>query len=142
MAIKQLSVFIENRQGRLSEITEILRQNDIDIRALSVADTTEFGILRLIVNHPSRAERTLKEQDFTVSQTEVIAICVADRPGGLADALKLMNDVEITVEYAYAFVSGDNDKIAYVILRVDNNEKATAVLEAGNIRMLQGSDIV
>ena len=141
MAIKQLSVFVENRQGRLAEITEILRQNDIDIRALSIADTTEFGILRLIVNHPSRAERALKEQDFTVSQTEVIAICIDDRPGGLADALKVLDAAQIQVEYVYAFLSRD-DKTAYVILRVDDNGRAAEVLRGENVRLLEGSEIL
>ena len=87
MAVKQLSVFIENQQGKLVEIMDALATNDISIRAISVADTTEFGILRLIVNRPNRAERVLKEHGFAASLTEVIGICVEDRPGTLRDAL-------------------------------------------------------
>ena len=83
MVIKQLSVFVENQPGRLAEVTDVLSKNDIDIRALSIADTTNFGILRLIVDHPARAESRLKEQGFTVSQTDVIGVGITDQPGGL-----------------------------------------------------------
>lgn len=141
MAIKQLSVFVENQQGRLVEITEILAKNEIDIRALSIADTTEFGILRLIVNHPSRAERALKEQGFTVSLTEVIGICITDHPGGLCQALRVLNSEGIGVEYVYAFLSKD-DNTAYVILRVEHNGLASEALKKGGVRILEGSEII
>lgn len=140
MAIKQLSVFVENQQGKLVEIMDILAKSDISIRAISIADTTEFGILRLIVNRPNRAERTLKEQGFTVSQSEVIGICVEDRPGTLRDALRVLDDAKISVEYVYAFLN-KNDNTAYVILRVEDNTTASQVLKTSGVRILEGEDI-
>ncbi len=131
MLMKQISVFIENRPGRLYEITAALAEGGIDIRALCVADTTDFGILRLIVNDPDRAEKVLHVAGMTASITNVIAIRVADQPGGLSGALKYLLDAGVSVEYAYAFISHSRTD-AHVILRVDNNEKAVATLsEAG-----------
>jgi hypothetical protein len=127
MLIKQLSVFVENKKGRLSAITDILRQSKIDIRALSVADTKDFGILRLIVNDVDKAYTALKNSECLVSLTDVIAVQIADRPGGLADAMDLLSSAEISVEYMYAFIS-KCDGLASVILRVDDNEKAQKVL--------------
>ncbi len=140
MTVNQLSVFVENKQGRLSEITNILQQNQVDIRALSIADTTHFGILRLIVDKPAQAEAALKEAGFTVSLTPVIAIGVADRPGGLAQALALLREGGISVEYMYAFISRRKDS-AFVILRVDNNEKAVELMENGGFAVLQEAEI-
>ncbi|MEM1483643.1 ACT domain-containing protein [Oscillospiraceae bacterium PP1C4] len=140
MVIKQLSVFVENQRGRLAEITAALYKKEVDIRALSIADTTNFGILRLIVNHPSRAEAVLKEQGFTVSQTDVIGIGVTDEPGGLAAALKILNDAQIAVEYMYAFVS-KAEKTAYVILRVEDNALAESVLRENGVPILSEDEI-
>ena len=140
MTVNQLSVFVENKQGRLSEITSILQQNQVDIRALSIADTTHFGILRLIVDKPAQAETALKEAGFTVSLTPVIAIGVADRPGGLAEALALLRDGGISVEYMYAFVSRKKDS-AFVILRVDDNGKAVELMKNGGFSVLRESEI-
>ena len=140
MTVNQLSVFVENKQGRLSEITSILQQNQVDIRALSIADTTHFGILRLIVDKPAQAETALKEAGFTVSLTPVIAIGVADRPGGLAEALALLRDGGISVDYMYAFVSRKKDS-AFVILRVDDNGKAVELMKNGGFSVLQESEI-
>ena len=140
MTVNQLSVFVENKQGRLSEITSILQQNQVDIRALSIADTTHFGILRLIVDKPAQAETALKEAGFTVSLTPVIAIGVADRPGGLAEALALLRDGGISVEYMYAFVSRKKDS-AFVILRVDDNGKAVELMKNGGFSVLQEAEI-
>lgn len=91
MDVKQISVFLENKSGRLAEVTKILGENNIDISALSIADTTDFGILRLIVNDPDKAEKVLKENGFTVSSTNVIAIGVEDKPGGLSKALEILD---------------------------------------------------
>lgn len=140
MAIKQLSVFIENQQGKLVEIMEILSKSDISVRAISVADTTEFGILRLIVNRPNRAERTLKEQGFAVSLSDVMGICIDDRPGALCEALKLLSDAQIAVEYVYAFLNNKNNT-AYVILRVEGNDAAYKALQAGGVSIVDGTDI-
>jgi hypothetical protein len=135
MLVKQISVFLENKSGRLAEVTKILGKKDIDISALSIADTTDFGILRLIVNKPEEAERILKENNFTVSCTEVIAVSVVDEPGGLAVALKALEEAGIGVEYMYAFV-GKATSEALVIFRVEEPERAVKVLDENNIRVL------
>ena len=126
MVIKQLSVFVENQPGRLAEISEVLRQKEINIRALSIADTTNFGILRMIVNHPARAESALREQGFTVSQTDVIAVGVTDEPGGLVVALKALADAKITVEYMYAFANGND---AAAVLKSDDPARVIDILK-------------
>lgn len=138
MFIKQISVFVENKSGRLAEITAILAEAGIDIRALSVADTTHFGILRLIVDRPDEAEEALRNSGLTVSLTNVIAIGVPDQPGGFAQAAQALRDVDI--EYMYAFLSRDPGR-ACVILRVPDNDAALAALKAGNIELLKDSDM-
>lgn len=135
MLVKQISVFLENKSGRLAEVTKILGSKGIDISALSIADTTDFGILRLIVNDPEKAEKVLKEAGFTVSCTSVIAIAVADEPGGLAAALQVLEKEEIGIEYMYAFV-GKTSNEALVILRVEEPDKAVEVLTKNNIKVL------
>ncbi len=140
MTIKQLSIFVENKPGRMSEITEILERNNIDIRALSIADTTNFGILRIIVDHPDQAQNVLKDAGFTVSLTNVIAIGVDDRPGGLARVMRYLSDAEIGVEYMYAFISKE-EKSAYVIIRVEDNARAEAVLREKDVPILSAEDI-
>lgn len=128
MKIKQISVFVENKSGRLAEITEIIAENDINIKALSIADTTDFGILRIIVDCPEKAEKILRYAGFTVSMNTVIAVKIPDKPGGLASALKFLSEKGFTVEYIYAFLS-KNDKEAYVVLRVDREDEAIKALE-------------
>lgn len=140
MVVKQLSVFIENKSGRLVQITEILGKNQIDIRAVSIADTTSFGILRLIVDDPDRAKIVLREAGFTVSITEVIAISIEDEPGGLSKALRVLSDAQISVEYMYAFLSRE-DKTAYVIFRVEDNDEAVQALRKAGIVCLSSEDI-
>ena len=140
MVVKQLSVFIENKSGRLVQITEILGKNQIDIRAVSIADTTGFGILRLIVDDPDRAKMVLREAGFTVSITEVIAISIEDEPGGLSKALRVLSDAQISVEYMYAFLSRE-DKTAYVIFRVEDNDEAVQALRKAGIVCLSSEDI-
>lgn len=140
MVIKQLSVFIENKPGRLSEVTDILQQGNVDIRALSIADTTNFGILRLIVNHPDIAEKGLKTAGFTVSQTDVLAVGIPDVPGGLAKAMRILDEAQIEVEYMYAFISRDIQS-AYVILRVEDNRLAADVLAKNGVSLLTSQQI-
>ena len=140
MLVKQISIFLENKSGRLAEVTRTLGENDIDISALSIADTTDFGILRLIVNKPEKAERILKESDFTVSCTNVIAIGVQDKPGGLAKALEVLDRESIGIEYMYAFVSKTEDE-ALVILKVEDPEKAVKVLMDNGISVLPSSQV-
>ncbi|MDR2694960.1 MAG: ACT domain-containing protein, partial [Deltaproteobacteria bacterium] len=103
MKVEQLSIFLENKTGRLAEVTRTLGKAGINIRALSLADTSEFGILRLIVDNREKAKSALKEQGFTVGRTQVVAVRVDDRPGGLDDILQLLSDRSINVEYMYAF---------------------------------------
>lgn len=138
MKVEQISIFIENKSGRLAEITRILGEAGINIRALSLADTSDFGILRLIVNDGAKANTVLKENGFTVSKTEVVAVEVPDRPGGLSAILQALDREAINVEYMYAFVErcGGN---AVIIFRFDETDKAIAALQAHNFNMLEGS---
>ena len=140
MLINQLSIFIENRKGRLEEITRILGENDIDIRALSIADTTDYGILRLIVNDSSKAEQVLSKNNITVSITKVLAIAVSNTPGGLHGAIKVLSSNDIEIEYMYAFINPKKDA-AFVVIRVEDNDKASEILQDGGISMLQNSDL-
>lgn len=140
MKVKQISIFVENKKGRLAEITSALAEYDIDISALSISDTTDFGILRLIVNKPDLAEKILKEKGYVVRTTEVIAIVIRDEPGGLAEALKTLDEEEIDVEYMYAFI-GKTISDALVILRVDNPDKAVEKLAEGGIRVLSNDEV-
>jgi len=140
MIISQISVFVENRLGTLKEITAVLKDSDIDIRALSIADTTDFGILRLIVDDPEKAADLLKAANFTVSVTRVVAVGIEDKPGALHDVLEILSDAEIAVEYAYAFITRKHDG-AYVILRVEDIERASEVLKNGGIHVLDGEEV-
>ena len=140
MVVKQLSVFVENKPGRLYEITSILGEHGVEIRAVSISDTTDFGILRLIVSHPDVAQRALKEAGLTVSLTEVLAIGIEDKPGGLSKAMKILYDEKITVEYMYAFISRDQ-KAASVILRVRDNALAAEKLSQQGISLLGEEEI-
>ena len=140
MIIKQISVFVENKSGRLAQITKVLADNHIDIRALSLADTTKFGILRFIVNEPERAEQALRDAGLTVSITDVSAVSVEDQPGGLSYPLSLLDEKGISVEYIYAFVGAPHDK-AFVILRVEDNQLAAEVLKEHGIPMHCMKDI-
>ncbi len=140
MLIKQLSLFVENTSGRLSEITKIIADAGIDIRALSIADTTNFGILRIIVDKPDEAEQTLIKAGLTVTLTNVIAICVPDVPGGFSAVTKVLADDNISVEYMYAFISRDSGK-AYIILRVEDNDKAIEIMTKNNVEILSPEKI-
>jgi len=140
MLVKQISVFLENKAGRLAEVARILANSNIDIRALSIADTTDFGILRLIVNKPDNAERILKDNGFTVSCTDVIAIAVPDKPGGLDSALSALDKESLGIEYMYAFVSKSSNE-AIVILRVEKSEEAIKALQKNNIKVLPSNSI-
>lgn len=137
MKVEQISIFIENKSGRLAEVTGILGAAGVNIRALSLADTSDFGILRLIVNDRETANRILKEKGFTVSKTEVVAIEVPDRPGGLSDILATLDSEGINVEYMYAFVErcGEN---AVIIFRFDETEKAIQTLTGAGYNVLEG----
>jgi len=140
MAIKQLTVFVENRQGALAEVTEWLAAEHIDLRALSIADTQDFGILRLIVTDTEKAHAVLQEHGCLVQITEVIAVKISDVPGKLAEALHVLNGAGVNVEYLYAFLTRTT-RHAYVVLRVEDNAAATAVLEDDGFHMVSEADI-
>jgi hypothetical protein len=137
MKVEQISIFIENKSGRLAEIARVLGDAEINIRALSLADTSDFGILRLIVNNVEHAKQILKDSGFTVSKTEVVAVEVPDRPGGLSAILQTLDSAQINVEYMYAFVErcGGN---AVIIFRFDETDKAIGVLQGKNFTVLDG----
>ena len=139
MLIKQLSVFVENKKGRLSEILGVLSDNNIDISALSIADTSEFGILRMIVSDPETAKQKLRESGVIVKTTHVIGMIVDDKPGALAKDIQLLSENGVTVEYTYAFLSRNHDN-ALVVLRADDNEKAEKILSENKIGMASPSD--
>lgn len=140
MRVKQISVFIENRSGRLSDVAEVLGKNNINIRALSLADTSDFGILRLIVDKPGEALDVLKKAHFTLSETDVIAVEVNDRPGGLAEVLAVLGGAGINVEYMYAFVEKSSGN-AVMIFRIEDIDRAVQALNARNIVLLSNERI-
>lgn len=140
MTIEQLSIFIENKPGKLVEALETLADNDIDMRALSLADTADFGILRIIVDKPAQTQEKMKEAGFLVRTTEVIAVVVSDKPGGLAAILRILADKGIDVEYTYAFVAHSRDS-AYVILRVGDNDTAVKALQEKGVTLVKASDL-
>ena len=140
MQIDQISIFIENKSGRLAEVTDLLARNGINIRALSLADTSDFGIFRLIVNDPDAAERLLKEGGFTVARNEVVAVAVPDRPGGLAGILATLRSTGINVEYMYAFVQRSEGN-AVLIFRFDDVAKAVAALRAAGVRTVSNEEM-
>lgn len=137
MKVEQISIFIENKSGRLAEVTQVIGESGVNIRALSLADTSDFGILRLIVDKTDLAKTVLKQHGFTVNKTEVVAVEVPDRPMGLHGILKVLDGAHINVEYMYAFVErcGEN---AVIIFRFDNTEQAIRVLTSFGINILEG----
>jgi hypothetical protein len=140
MKVEQISIFLENKPGGLEEVTRILKDAQINIRTLSLADTTDFGILRLIVNDVDKASRVLKEQGYRISRTTVVAVEVPDRPGGLHSILEVLSKNGINVEYLYAFVerSGEN---AVIIFRFDAPEAAIDVLQKSGLTVLPGAKL-
>ena len=140
MFIKQLSIFVENKKGGLAEILAELGSNRIDIRALSLADTTDFGILRLIVDDEKKAEKILTDHGVVVKVSEVLGLAVDHTPGGLARALDALNAGGIAIEYMYAFV-GESDSHAMVVLRTDDNQKALETLKAAGASILTEADV-
>jgi hypothetical protein len=140
MKAEQISVFLENKAGRLAEVAAILAEAEVNIRALALADTSDFGVLRLIVNDNDRAETALKNRGFTVGKTDVVAVEVEDRPGGLHSILSILNREGVNVEYMYAFVqqSGDN---AIMIFRFDNLDHAVEILQKNNVTVINGKDV-
>lgn len=133
--LKQLSVFVENKCGRLTGIVELLGNGGINIRAMSLADTADYGILRLIVNDPQKAADLLKKEQYTMKITEVLAIEIPDEAGALANVLRMIRDAEITIEYMYAFL-GKQKQGALVTLKCDDTEKAAALLKQNHVTVV------
>lgn len=140
MRVEQLSIFLENKAGRLAEVTAALAEADINIRALSLADTSDFGVLRLIVNDTHKAKESLKAKGFTVGETEVVAVEVPDKPGGLHNILESLQKASVNVEYMYAFVqqSGNN---AVMIFRFENVAEAVKLLQNSGITVIDGKKL-
>ncbi len=140
MSVKQISIFIENKKGSLAEVTKFIADRKINLKALSIADTQDFGILRIITDKPDEARNMLKNEGYTVTATSVLAVELTDAPGSMASILSVLSESDISVEYTYAFVSTVENK-AYMIFRVDDNNKATKALIAANIPVINQEDI-
>lgn len=140
MTIKQISVFVENKPGMLAELADVFNNNSINMRALSLAETKDFGIIRLILDDPFNAIRVLKDCGYICSITKVVAIAISNNPGSLGRVMKVLGDNEINVEYTYAFTAGVKDK-ACMILRVGDNEKAIDALSKNGIKPLCQDDL-
>lgn len=140
MSISQLSIFAENKPGALGEITAELAKANIDIRAMSIADTSDFGIFRLIVNDIEKAKASLENAGFVVSCTQVVAAAVPDSPGALTDIMRLLSENGINIEYMYAFITVAK-KYAYVVLRVNDNDAASKILEGGGVTLVSDEDV-
>ena len=141
MTVKQISVFVENKPGKLAELTDYLHQHDIDMRALSIAEAQDFGIVRMIVDDPYKTSQVLKEAGYVVSITPVLAVEMSDEPGSLYQILKIIGDGGVNLDYTYAFLS-QKASTACMILRVADNEKAIEVLGKSGIRPVCQDTIV
>ena len=140
MAIKQLTVFVQNKKGTVVEVTDILSNNNINLRALSIAETQDFGILRLIVNDEKAAEKVLAENGYLIKVIDVVGVKIGDEPGKLTAALDVLDKADINVEYLYAFMAR-TEKHAYVVLRVEENAVAEAALTGAGFKMISEADI-
>ncbi len=140
MSLKQLTVFVENKQGALAAITQSLAEHNVNLRALSIADTQDFGILRLIVNDNDTAVKTLRDEGYVLKITDVVGVKIGDAPGKLSKALKVLDDNHINMEYLYAFMAR-TEKHAYVVLRVEDNDSAEKALEAEDFHLITDADV-
>ncbi len=135
MTVKQISVFLENKPGCLAELIDILSQNNVDMRAMSIAEMQDFGILRIIVKDTYNAARIIKEAGYVTSVKEVLAVAIPDQPGALLQTLTALGEAQINLDYSYAFTTAKKD-MAYMVFRVADNEKAAKVLGQKGIRLL------
>ena len=140
MAIKQLTVFVENKQGSVVSITDTLSKYNINLRALSIAETEAFGILRLIVNDEATAEKILKDEGYLIKITDVVGVKISDEPGRLSEALKVLDEKKINMEYLYAFMAR-TEKHAYVVIRVEDNEAAETALVKAGFKLVTQADV-
>lgn len=135
MSVKQISVFIENKTGKLAEVTKFIADNNINMKALSIADTHDFGILRIICDNNDIAVKALIDGGYVVTQTDVLAVEISDEPGSLAKILEVLAEANVFVEYTYAFLSVKNEGHAYMIFRVDDNDVAASSLVAEGFKV-------
>ena len=140
MSLKQLTIFVENKKGALVDITKTLADNNVNMRALSIADTQDFGILRLIVDNNDIATTALNDAGYLLKMTDVVGVKIGDQPGKLSTALEVLDKADINMEYLYAFMSR-TEKHAYVVLRVADNEQAEKTLEAAGFHMITDADV-
>ena len=140
MSIRQLTVFVENKPGTVVSVTDKLSEHNINLRALSIAEAKEFGILRLIVNDEAKAEKILSEAGYLIKITEVIGVKISDEPGKLSEALKVLDENKINMEYLYAFMSR-TEKHAYVVIRVEDNRGAEDALVKAGFKIITAADI-
>ena len=141
MSVKQISVFLENRPGCLFEMTKVLADSNIDMRGLSLAETSDFGIVRLIVDDVLGTATVLKDSGFVSSLTDVLAVSVANVPGGLSRVLEVLHNADINVEYMYAILGNKKSENAYMIFRVNDNEKASSVLNDAGVKLVDQSEL-
>ena len=140
MAIKQLTVFVQNSKGTIVSVTDTLAKNNINLRALSIAETTDFGILRLIVNDTDLAKKILSEDGYLIKTIDVIGVKIGDEPGKLTSALAVLDKASINVEYLYAFMAR-TEKHAYVVLRVEDNALAEKALVDAGFKLITDQDV-
>ena len=140
MAIKQLTIFVQNKKGTVVPVTKILAENDVNLRALSIAETNDFGILRLIVDEEETAEKALREAGYLLKVIDVVGVKIGDQPGKLSSALEVLDHADINVEYLYAFMTR-TEKHAYVVLRVEDNAAAEEILTDAGFHMITKADI-
>ena len=140
MAIKQLTVFVQNRKGTLVSVTDTLAENNVNLRALSIAETEDLGILRLIVNDEKTAEKVLEEKGYLIKVIDVVGVKIGDEPGKLTEALKVLDKADINVEYLYAFMTR-TEKHAYVVLRVEDNDLAKRALTTSGFHIITEADV-
>lgn len=139
MSVKQISIFIENKEGKLADATRFIAEHDINLKALSIADTQDFGILRIICDDPNKAVTVLSDSDYICNVTDVLAVAISDKPGSLASILEVLAEAHVVVEYTYAFLSAKSG--AYMIFRVDDNQTAAAALAGAGIKMANQEDL-
>ena len=140
MAIRQLTVFVQNKKGAMVSLTDILAKNSINIRALSIAETEDFGILRLIVDNEADATKILEDNGYLIKAIDVVGVKIGDKPGALTVALDVLDKADINVEYLYAFMAR-TEKHAYVVLRVEDNAAAEAALESAGLHLITNADV-
>jgi len=140
VAIKQISIFMENKSGRMARVAKALGDAGVNIRALTIAEAGDFGVVRMVVDDTEKGYKVLREEGFTVSETEVLAVAIQDSPGGLFEIANTLGENEINVDYAYAFVTAKAER-AMLILRVDDIKRATEVLNEAGVRVATKAEI-